>query len=472
MNRRTYKDILLVTGGNLLLMITKLITWLVIPKILGLQEYGYYKTFTLYLTYTSFLHLGFPDGMLLIHGNQSYEQLDKTLFRRNSRFFLIMQSLLALTIAIVSSLMNEAMASYIGVMLALDMVFVNGTTYFKFISQATMRFLELTKRNVVQAVLQVLIVAAIFTMDRMGRLKPDSKLYILLIVLADGLTFLWYTRSYKDLILGKAQKYKQAWTSFKNYFMMGIMLTLAYQTAHLVFVLDMQLVSINYDISTYSSYAFAYSIISMVTMTVNAMATVFFPNFKRMTLEESKKYLPELTCVVLIIAFGVLIGVWPISIFISAWLPDYRNALPYLKLVIPGLAMSCCINIIFFTFYKVYGWLKKYLALALFILAVGIVLNFGIHFFYPNPMAYSVGSILTLLIWFGAADWQLSCRCGGDWKKDFFYTLFMLTVYYAAFLYTDNWLKSAIIYVCLYFVILMFFYRRKIQGIWQKICRT
>ena len=48
--------ILLVAAGNAALLIAKALTWLVVPRILGVVEYGYYKTFTLYLVYVMLLH--------------------------------------------------------------------------------------------------------------------------------------------------------------------------------------------------------------------------------------------------------------------------------------------------------------------------------------------------------------------------------------------------------------------------------
>ena len=83
--------ILLVVLGNVALLIAKALTWLVVPKVLGVTEYGYYKTFTLYLVYAMLLHFGLPDGILLIYGGQDYQEINRNEFRTYTKFFIRFQ---------------------------------------------------------------------------------------------------------------------------------------------------------------------------------------------------------------------------------------------------------------------------------------------------------------------------------------------------------------------------------------------
>ena len=87
--------ILLVVLGNAKLLIAKSLTWLVVPKVLGVIEYGYYKTFILYLVYMMLLHFGFPDGILLIYGGQDYQEINQKEFRIYTRFFISFQTIIS-----------------------------------------------------------------------------------------------------------------------------------------------------------------------------------------------------------------------------------------------------------------------------------------------------------------------------------------------------------------------------------------
>ena len=44
----TVGGILLVVAGNVALLTAKILSWLIVPKVLGVIEYGYYKTCLLY----------------------------------------------------------------------------------------------------------------------------------------------------------------------------------------------------------------------------------------------------------------------------------------------------------------------------------------------------------------------------------------------------------------------------------------
>ncbi len=430
MNHKTLKDIIAVIMGNGALLAAKMFTWLLIPKLLGIYEYGYYKTFTLYLTYMVFLHLGYPDGILLLHGGQRLEELDKKQFRLNSIFFFTMECVIGGVFMLVACSLCGGMTRYILVMLALDMIFVNVSTYFKFVSQAVMRFRELTTRNIFQAVLQAVAVVFIYVLSSAEILQVSGKLYIFCIVLIDGILFIWYLFTYRDIVFGIREHLRTGIELIKRYFRTGILLTTAYQVGHLVFVLDSQMVSLLYDLETYSAYAFAYSVINMVNTALNAVATVLFPNLKRMEREKAYNQLPELVAMVSVLAFFILAGFYPLSWFIEYFLPDYADSLSYLMVVMPGLAVSCCINLIFFTYYKILGWLKKYLQIATLTLAIGLALNVIGHTVYPNPIVYSAASVATLLIWYLLAELPLVREYQLRWKRNWLYLCSVLFLFY------------------------------------------
>ena len=53
------------------------ITSLLVPKLLGVEEYGYWQLFVFYAGYVGFFHFGLNDGVYLLHGGESRDQIDK-----------------------------------------------------------------------------------------------------------------------------------------------------------------------------------------------------------------------------------------------------------------------------------------------------------------------------------------------------------------------------------------------------------
>ena len=66
--------------SNLLTVIVSSLVVLILPKIMGVEEYGYWQLYIFYLSYAGFVHLGWVDGIYLRYGGLEYADLDKENF--------------------------------------------------------------------------------------------------------------------------------------------------------------------------------------------------------------------------------------------------------------------------------------------------------------------------------------------------------------------------------------------------------
>lgn len=410
---KTIQSVFVVVAGNIALLLAKCFLWLIIPKLLGVAEYGYYKTFTLYLTYAMFLHFGFPDGILLIYGGKDYEDINKREFCMYSRFFLIFLGAISL-LCVIGGFIVKGVDKYLFFMLGADAFFINMATYFKFISQAVMRFGELTKRNMLEAVLQVASVIVFGILSRLHVIEANGKMYIMFLVAIDAFILLWYIPKYHDFIFGIREKI--SWAKIMNIFRVGILLTMAFQISHLVFVLDRQMVSILFPVTTYSLYSFAYSITNLITATIGAVAVVLFPKLKRLETDRMMMQYPVFISGIAVIVFFLLSCYYPMTFFIRWFLPEYVDSVRYIKIIFPGLAISSCINIVIFTYYKVLKRLKQYLFISLALLGIGFLFNISGYILCQDPAVFSVASILTLLVWYFVSQKYM---IEGGYKVDF-----------------------------------------------------
>ncbi len=458
----TLKGIIVVVFGNMVLLLSKFVVWLMVPRLLGVIEYGYFKTFTLYLTYAMMLHFGFPDGILLIYGGMDYEKLNKRKFRTFSRFFLVFQAILAVIGLIISLLFLDGMDRVIVLALSIDAFFVNYMTYFKFISQAVMRFRELAFQNILDAGLKIFFVCLIAFLSGIHVIQPTSRSYILSIVFTDILILFWYVVKYKNIVWGKSIQIHTCNEIIKEIFTGGIFLTIAFQVSHLVFALDRQMVLMLFNVETYSLYSFAYSMTNMITAVIAGISTVMFPSLKRLETEQVLEKLPDLLAGVSIFTFLLLAGYHPLACFIIIFLPEYVGALEYLIIIFPGLAISCCINMIIFTYYKVLGELKKYLIISLKILTFGAILNMIGYLIYPSPISFSYASIITLLVWYLNAETFLCKKYQMKRENTFSYILVQIVIFYGISFTIPNMLVSMITYIFCFIVFTGLFYRKKL----------
>lgn len=463
MKEGTIGKILTVVVGNIALLFSKMLTWLVVPKLLGVIEYGYYKTFTLYLVYAMLLHFGFPDGILLLYGGKEYQKINQYEFRLYSKFFSAFQVIISIIIIGTAMTLYSGIEQYIFCMIGVDSLLVNMATYYKFISQAVMQFKKFALRNVIQSALQVLVLCFIVIFAKIGIVTPNGRVYIFCIVLIDAVLLVWYVGTYKDITFGQADKFRSRFNEIKKIFKVGILLTISFQISHLVFVLDSQMVEILFDVKTFSLYAFAYSVTNMIIAVIGAIATVMFPSLKRLEIRDAVSRFPMLMAAISVIVFLMLTAYFPLTLFIKWFLRDYVPALEYLQIIMPGLAVSCCINMIIFTYYKVMNWLKRYLYIALVMLLFSGILNWCSYMAFHKPAAFSAASIITLLIWYLWSESYLVRQFKTKWIKNFVYIIVEMSVFYVVIASINNWWQALFIYFVIYMGTTILIYKNEMQ---------
>lgn len=87
--RRAIISIVKVASSNMLTVVAGVFVGFIVPKILSVNDYGYYKLFSLYCTYIGLFSIGIVDGIVLKFGNYNLDMLDKQYVRSVFRCFLI-----------------------------------------------------------------------------------------------------------------------------------------------------------------------------------------------------------------------------------------------------------------------------------------------------------------------------------------------------------------------------------------------
>ena len=282
----TLKSIIGVTISNAILIISGIIVGFVIPRILSIDGYGYYKTFTLYSTYLSLCHLGIIDGIVLEYGSNDYEELDRAHFRSVFCWYCLVNLLFTIILLAIACFYTEINAAYIVAYLGMNVVAINILGYFQQISQITQRFKEYSARRIIQGIANVLVVIILYFLMRRSNSYVDYKEYIFLIVAENYLLSVWYIVTYRDIVFGKREKLRESFRCILHYIRTGAPLLVSNMCATMVLTLDRQFVNILFDVSTYAIYSFAYNMLSLVTVATSAVSTVLYPSMKRSTEDE------------------------------------------------------------------------------------------------------------------------------------------------------------------------------------------
>lgn len=81
-----------------------LVTSLLLPKILGIEHFGYWQYFFLCSSYVGLLHFGFSDGIYLALGGKKFSEINRKQYYPQLLLVSFLQMVIALLVALYSYL--------------------------------------------------------------------------------------------------------------------------------------------------------------------------------------------------------------------------------------------------------------------------------------------------------------------------------------------------------------------------------
>ena len=141
-------DIFNVALSNFIVILSGVAIGFLVPKIMEVEEYGFYKTFTLYISYAGFFELGVVEGIYLLIAGKQKEELDKEKMRLVFRILMIIELFIASIFLFVAFTFLDTTYRIIFASLGINIIFVNIIQYFQFVSQAVQKFKEYSIINI------------------------------------------------------------------------------------------------------------------------------------------------------------------------------------------------------------------------------------------------------------------------------------------------------------------------------------
>lgn len=460
--KRTIKDVFQVTASNGVRFAASILTGLLIPIILSVENFGYYRLFVLYATYFGLFHFGFIDGIYLRYGGKNYEDLDKNEFRSFTRFLFYLELIIGVLIILFSVLFLSDERKIVFILLGANVIALNLTTYYQFISQITCRFKEFSSRNFIYAICIAIAVGIIFFF------KIDNFKFLLIsIIIINYVLLFWYTYTYRDITWGSINRNKHDGNALIGLFKLGIPLLLANLMTVLVLNFGKQLVDWKFDIESFAIFSFSYSLMAFANVFITALSTIVYPNMKRVDPRKLARYYSNAVSLIMIIVFLALIFYFPLVIFVNHYLPDYSNSLIILKYIFPGLVVSSTIQIVKLNYFKTLQKVKSYLITGMITLVFTIFINFAAYYVFRSLEAIAISSVISFLFWyliteaFFVRDYKIS-----PYKNICYLVLIIMLFYVCASI--ENIFVGVGIYIFLLMLITVVFFRKMLIGLVKK----
>lgn len=336
-------------SSNLLTLIVSTLVVLIVPKIIGVEDYGYWQLYIFYTSYVGFLHFGWNDGIYLRYGGEEYKDLDKKLFFSQFFMFLALQLMIGLIVFILTYIfINDSNRLFVCQMTAITLIITNTRYMLLYILQATNRIESYARVTIFDRCIYVIFVVCLITMG-----FREYKLMIIADMAGKGLSFVWAIYYCKDIVIRKvADFYFNIHETLLN-ISVGSKLMLSNIASKLVVGTVRLGIERTWDIETFGRISLTLSISNMVMLFINAVGIVIFPVLRR----TDEKKLPEIYVtmrdVLMIISLGVLIIYYPLKFVLCLWLPEYAESLRYMAILFPLVVFEGKISLLINTYLKV-----------------------------------------------------------------------------------------------------------------------
>lgn len=347
--RRIITDFSIALVAQGISAICSVVTTLLIPKVLGIEEFGYWQLFIFYIGYVGVFHFGLSDGVYLINGGISRSEIDKKDI--NSQFWMISaaQTGIAVMIAAVA-IFGSFGADRTFVLLATAAMIVvnNAALYWGYVCQAMNETRVFSFSVALESVL-FLVPLSLLLVGGIQLFEP----YITAYVLAKACRLAYCLIKCRDFLSAGIEPLKDILSSCRESIAVGIKLMIANTTGSLIVGAIRFLVDANWGIEIFSSVSFSLSLVSFFLLFISQASMVLFPSLRQAGIEEVSSFFQNARSVLACILPIAYVLYAPICWALGVWLPEYSDSLSLFALILPLCVFDGRMDIIGTTYLKV-----------------------------------------------------------------------------------------------------------------------
>lgn len=335
-------------SSNILSTLISVVIAFVIPKLISVEQYGYYQLYLFYASYVGVSYMGLCDGFYLRIGGKYYDELDKPLYSTQFRLLGLFEIAVYAAIFVFSLFVSKSPdRHYVICCVCVAAVGMCLRWFITFVLQATARIKEYAVVTISERILYVLVAVPVVLAGYRG-----FKWLVVVDVAAKYISLdigIWYCR---DMLQAKTLPVKAVLPEIRENISVGFKFMLAQLCDMLIIGVVRFGVQGHWDIATFSRVSVTLTVSNLVLTAINAIAVVMYPTLRR-TNEERLPALYRIMRIVLCgFAFGALILYYPIQRVLTAWLPQYAVSLRYAAILFPICVYQSKMSLLVNTYYK------------------------------------------------------------------------------------------------------------------------
>jgi O-antigen/teichoic acid export membrane protein len=391
--KKFLKDLLIAFFAQGVSLICSFLISFLVPKALGVKDFGYWQLFIFYISYSGIFHFGFNDGIFLRNGGKKFKELNFNLISGQFWISIIGESFIALMIILAGIVEKDPSRKFVLIATAVYMVVVNAGELLGRVFQAVNESKKYSFSTIVGA---TSLLIGIILLLLLNVNEPQS--YIIVYLLSRVLSLIYCVYEARKAIFAPPVKFsyalKELWSNIK----VGIYLTISFYSGILIIGNGRFMIDSQWGVESFGKLSFALSLNNFIMAFVFQIGMVLFPALKQLTLEKIKGIYHILSKGLGILLLGILLCYLPINWLIRLWLPQYSESLDYFVLLLPICTFDAKTEILCNTYLKVLRKEKVLLWINLITLVISLGLSlvgaYLIHDIYFIVIAMVISIVL------------------------------------------------------------------------------
>ena len=329
-------------------LLSSILTSLVLPKFLGVDDYAYWQLFLLYSSYSGFALLGLNDGIYLRLGGKTYGGLDYDELKAQQIVVIASQALVALGCLCAIGLGGfEPYRALVLCLCVLMGLLTNLTQCLRYVFQCT----NLTRvSSLADLIAKGLFILCIVIALLLG--AEYSLPFILGYIFCQSVALAYVFVCARKILHAKAN-FSGVLRLCAADVVAGLKIMIAYYADSLIVGLTRMMTDWHLGLAVFGKLSLSFSLTNFVLTFIGQVSMVAFPVLKRLDANgQREKYLTLRLLLHTILPFVYLLYV-PARIVLGLWLPEYEDSLSYLALTMPLCVYNCKASLLFNNYLKI-----------------------------------------------------------------------------------------------------------------------
>ena len=394
-------------------LLTSVCMSFVLPKFLGIMQYGYWQLFIFYTSYVGFFHFGFNDGLYLRIGGKQLEELDSDEIGTQFKLFLIMELVISISAIFISSIyFTNPERRFIWITTAIYLFFTNLASCLGYIFQAVNK----TKLFSLSVILDRVFVL-LFIMLLLWKKQTDFRPFIVTYTLSKAISLCYCIWHARKIVFSRFKNILESLPDMRLNFSIGIKLTIA--TIMSMFILGVGRIIIDniWGIESFGKISLSLSLSNFFLLFIQQVSMVMFPALRQTGNDQQRKIYNNIRSYLGLLLPAIFIAYFPLKFIVGWWLPQYSESLRYLALLLPLCTFDGKMQMLCNTYLKVLRQEKKLLQFNVCAFAMSLCLCAFSGYVLRSMTCVVMSMVVSIIFRSIIAEQFLSRKMGADIRK-------------------------------------------------------